>query len=306
MRARNKREDRSRRDAERRAESRRSRMQSAGAVVGQQKHLEEAPVSPRKVSKRKITNPSTEPKRAPVDNKGSLRFILKTLILSFFASLAALSGLPIVGHGWSVGGLIPLAIAVGVAFSLRRNREYISYPVKVTAVLSALVITSVTLLGVHNQVYIEDQPVLRNSNAEKSVRLADRIVADLIVIEQNQKLLNLPAEQARGLGDLYKAAVDQDLKIAARWNPAVATDVPLPGFVDVFRLVNQVSDLQARALGEVQDDLLQPDPARQQRISEMRSTIIELLTGPEGAAVTLARTVAPLGIELSVGTGDGS
>lgn len=309
--------ERARRDAERRASERRARLEAAGAFGAppstpaplpprQDTNPRQAPIPPTLGAQQLTTQPNSLQAHAVShhDHPGSppRRFTITGLALLFSLSsaLAALSGLPIAGHGWSPVGFVPAAVSAGTGYFLIRALSRSGFGSKVVASIIMLLTATVSVLGVTQQVMVQDRPVLRNSTEDRASRLAEKVLFDLQVLEENGKLLDLPFEQARGIDSLYEAAIRQDLDIAARWNPAVNSEVPLPGFSTVFDLVNRLADLQARTLGMYRDDLRQPDTARQQEIAENRVAIIELLVGPNGAAATLADTVRPLGIELSV------
>ena len=156
------------------------------------------------------------------------------------------------------------------------------------------------LVGSTSQVVVGGTVQLKGSVGDRSQRLAVALLNDMLILEGNQKLLNLPAEQARGVFDHYAEASAQSADIAPKWNPVVAKDVPLPGFVQVLSQVNEAADLQARALVAYADDLQQPDPARYQQVVAMRERVIALLAGESGAAALLDTTVAPLGIKLKI------
>lgn len=319
MSANDKNQERARREAERRASERRSRLEAAGAFGTPSASAAPRPTEPAPPQRPHPAQSSVGPSIAParpgsvdsfveaprsVDTGIRVHFPgavpLLSVAFALSAAMTVLASLPVAGHGWSPVGLIPGAAAFGTGYLLRRALTDAGFGARVFTVTVVVVTTLIAVLGTTQQVVVQDRPVLRNSTEDRSYRLANRIVYDLKVLEENGKLLDLPAEQARGVANLYEAAIAQDLAIAARWNPATAGDLPLPGFATVFDLVNRLADLQARTLGSYRDDLQQPDPARQQGIAEARVLIAGLLTGPEGAAVTLANTVAPLGIELSV------
>jgi hypothetical protein len=321
MSANDKNQERARREAERRASERRARLEAAGAFGSPTPPAAPGPTEPPHPSAQRPlpTQPPAGQPVVPVRHDGIAAHLepsrthdtglrvgfpgavpLLSIAFAVSAAMTVLTGFPVAGHGWSPVGLVPAVAAAGTGYLLRRALAGAGFGARTFAVTAAAVTALIAVLGVSEQVVVQDRPVLRNSIEDRSYRLASRIVYDLKVLEENGKLLDLPAEQARGVANLYEAAIAQDLEIAARWNPATAGELPLPGFATVFDLVNRLADLQARTLGSYRDDLQQPDPARQQGIAEARVQIAELLTGPEGAAVTLANTVAPLGIELTV------
>lgn len=174
---------------------------------------------------------------------------------------------------------------------------------RVVAIVVTLVTFTSYAAGSLTQIVVDGQVQLRGSVGDRTYRLAKEVLSDMLILEENQRLLELPPEQARGVFELYAEAAAQSSGIAARWNPATAGDVPLPGFVTVFEKLNEAADLQARTLLAYADDLQQPDTARQQRIVQTRARISDLLTGEQGAVSELGSTIAPLGITLTVENG---
>lgn len=313
---------RERREAEVRAEQRRAHLLSAGAMGDAPTP---APVPPTPTTSPELRQPPMgRPSQPPVSQPANTQYPLNlapmdesprrynfpaastvvplaAIACSVGISLAALSGLPVTGHSWSIAGFIPLIAGVAGGYVL--VRAWFSSPVasRVLAASMLLLAPIAAVAGATSQVTVAGKPVLHGSAADRSSRLAASILSDLYTLEDNQKLLNIPDEQARGLSSVLTAAVTQDSEIAARWNPATAKDLPLPGFNAVFDIVNRTADLQARTISLRIADLQQADSARQQAISDQRDQIMFLLTGDAGAAALLARTVAPLGIKLDGG-----
>ena len=159
-------------------------------------------------------------------------------------------------------------------------------------------------VGVFSQVVVDGQAQLIGSQLDRAQRINDDILNDMYILENNQKLLELPLEQARGLAPSYQEAISTGLSIAAKWNPATASNLPSPGYLPVFRKVNTAADLQASALGLYIANMSEYDNARQEQIISSRSEIYSLLSGQQGAATLLSETATTLGLTLNLQRGN--
>ena len=227
--------------------------------------------------------------------------VLLAITASVSIGLAVIGGTPVLGGGWDLVGAAPVLPALATGWFLYPRIALGSLAVRMVSAVVTVGIASAFILGATTQASVDGRPVRSGSVEDRSSRLATELLADLLTVEDNQRLLDLAPEQGRGVLGLYEQAAEQSAFIASKWNPVIRKDAPLPGFVEVFSLINQAGDLQARTLIAYRDDLNQPDAARQQQIAQSRQTIMGLLAGPNGAAAKLAATVAPIGITLTGG-----
>lgn len=214
------------------------------------------------------------------------------------AGMAMTVGTPVVGGGWSLWGLalgLGSILFGGLAMNAWRHANLSG---RLLAVFAAAVVLSSFALGSLNPVIVDGHPVRSGSAADRSSRLSNELISDMLTLEDNGALLALPAEQGRGILGLYEQAAIQSSEIAAKWNPAVRSKAPLPGFTMVFSLVNQAADLQAQTLRAYAIQIQEPSATRATEIDRARSRIAELLAGPGGAVRQLSSTVEPIGIEI--------
>jgi len=293
-----------RRDAQRRAESRRRSLEHK--LDGSE--MQGLPRLPQEPPMRSLADVEAESSRRPARRQplpwvASL-VVVTGVVLTVLGVLFAVSGgTPVFSGSWEPAQFGWLVLPVVGAVAVIRSWSRVTTRTKVAAVALAVVTFTSFTTGSLTQIVVDGQVQLRGSVGDRTYRLAKAVLADMLVLEENQRLLELPSEQARGVFDLYAQAAAQSGGIAARWNPAIAGEVPLPGFVSVFDKLNKAADLQAQALLLYADDLQQPDPARLQRVVAARTRISELLTGDEGAVKELGSTIAPLGISLTVENG---
>jgi|LauGreSuBDMM15SN_2_FD.fasta_scaffold01841_2 hypothetical protein len=300
-------DDRRRRDAERRAQARREsldRKLRGDLENGAQPLPSESPLrsladaenaKPRQVRRR--------PRFVLTTARAALLATGSSVVATVALSLAVTAGTPLFSGKWQAAGALWLIPGALGAYGATLFGSMASKIGKAIAIVVAVSLAASFVAGSTSQVVVDGSAQLRGSVGDRTQRLATALLNDMLVIEENQRLLELPDEQARGVYDLYAVAAAQSADLAAKWNPAVNADVPLPGFVQVLELVNGAADLQSRALIAFADDLNQPDPARKQQVLAMRDQVTALLAAEDGAARLLAQTVEPLGIVLNVENG---
>jgi hypothetical protein len=158
-------------------------------------------------------------------------------------------------------------------------------------------------IGAFNQNKINNKPVLINTTQDRSYKLANQLLTDLLTLEDNQKLLGVSKSQGRGISSLYIQAAKQSEDISKKWNPLVNGNPPLPGFIEVFTKINKAADLQSQELTIYYNLLQQSDAKSEQQLVLMENEYSELVYSNSGAIVKLVSTVKPLGIKLEVGHG---
>lgn len=285
------------RDAQRRAEQRRAAWESAqhesppgsvGPVYGP------LPATPKPWAS---VGPAPMAAR-DVSGLAAAQFFACALVAALCVVLSVTTTTPLLTGNWDYRGLGFLLLAGAATAGAVQAWPAASGKSRFVTAFTVFLMVVSSGAGLVAPVVVDGRLQLHGSTAYRAERMAFDMLADMRVVEENQALLNLPAEQARGVASLFEAAAQQDASIAARWNPAIIGEVPLPGFVEVARLLNQAADLQASALLAARSNLEQFDPQREQQVLQSGQRVIELLTGPQGAAAALGRTVAPLGIEL--------
>jgi len=299
--------ERRRRDAERRAQMRRNSIDSKlrgeldkGAKPLPNEYPLRSLADAENIKKKKnVQRPQFSLNKVQAATLGTI----SSVVGSFGLIFAITATTPIFSGEWNPKGVIWLALCGMGIYSSIFFAKMSTKIGKFFTVAVGLLIATAFAAGVVSQVVVDGSAQIRGSVSDRSQKLATALINDMLIIEENQKFLELPDEQARGVYNLYGRAATQSAEIAAKWNPATNAEIPLPGFAAVLILVNGAADLQSRALIAFADDLNQPDPARKQEVLEMRDQINTMLSSEGGAARLLAKTVEPLGIVLTVEKG---
>lgn len=230
----------------------------------------------------------------------SIFFPIFTTLAAFLVVWGVVASTPLVSGSWDWTGLSLILISllfIYLAALVYRSAGVFS---KIASAVVSLLIIVFAAGGALTQVVVDGEAQLAGSTLDKAQRINELIVEDMFTLEDNQKLLELPLEQARGIIPLYEKAINDNLVIAATWNPAIASDLPAPGYLTVYQKVNAAADLQASALSLFLSNMEQYDNARQERIVLSRSEVTSLLSGPEGAATILNSTSSSLGLSLDL------
>lgn len=279
---------REQREAERRAADRKQSLDSAmSATRG-------------RVNNQRVDTTSQHTGEVMIEGRTAAAFIVVgAVVASVAGGLAVTAGTPVGGNGWGVWGLVLGFVAILFAGLTVNAWSHSNTKGKVASVCLAGVIIASFAIGSTSQVIVDGHPVRSGSVADKSSRLSNELVSDMLTLEDNGALLGLPTEQGRGILGLYEEAAVQSSEIAAKWNPALRGSAPLPGFVAVFSLINQAADLQAQTLRAYAIQIQEPSSTRAGEIDRAKAKIAQLLAGPQGAVAQLSSTVKPIGIDIA-------
>jgi hypothetical protein len=293
-----------RRDAQRRAKLRRESLEQK--IEGSDSNgFARLPKDPPLRSLADAENRGKEkPHRKYKRKMASAWLLVFGMIISVSGLLFTVSGAtPVFTDNWRPINFSWLLLSISGLFLIYHNWSLTTTRAKVAVCILGTIILSSFIAGSYSQIVIDGEVQLRGSVGDKSYRLAKQIMVDIVILDENRKLLDLPAEQARGVFDLYLQAAEQSGAIAARWNPATKEEAPLPGFISIFDKLNESADLLAQALLLYSEDLQQSDTARLQKIIATNARVNEILFGINGAVSDLSSTIAPLGIGLTVENG---
>lgn len=234
--------------------------------------------SKKKASKAKPIKKSATKKaeRVEKDANPKVKVITYTVLLSLTILATLMLGAPILGREadvtfLTVGGILALLF-------LERLWNWVPKASRKTSTISILVAVIFLAFfgaGLKTQVVIDAQAYPVWSDTAKAYRISEDVYADLLTMRENDRYLELPADQARTYSNEITAAATNSLKIADKWNPASAGELPSPDFLNVYRDVNAAAVAQGQALELLSQDLLQPDPSRQSNIATKRVASVE-------------------------------
>lgn len=294
---------RSRREAERRAAATRAAYEAAirkpapSVTTPVTKGSKKVPKKLKKINNVTSVKPPKEAKEPSPGRRLSFYGIAFTLT----ALATVMLGAPILGQetNWKYLG-------VGIAVSLMLfERVWHWTPLASTGVrtfaIGFMVLMSIFFtVGVLNQVEIDGKAYPVWSDTAKAYTLSEEIYADLLIIRENDRYLELPSEQARTYSNEIKIATTTSLEIANKWNPSVERELPNEEFLVVLRDINAAADAQAQALDLLSQDLLQPDVSRQSNISTKRAASVESVTD---AILYLRQATGPYGFDPIISKG---
>lgn len=180
---------------------------------------------------------------------------------------------------WVAGGAATAALAA--AQTLRAWARGLTRQVGAGLAVAGVLVAA-CLVGLSTQVVIGGQVQLTTSDTAEAVRLTEEALTALDVLRGNQLLLNLPAEQAAALLGTYDAAIEQNRRLAERWNPATAGELPGEGFVSVFAELNRASVRQAEALAGFSMNINNPADSIAAEVAVLRAALEAQLTPGSG------------------------
>jgi hypothetical protein len=188
--------------------------------------------------------------------------------------IALVGGTPAVSGTWSWSWVVAAGVvALGAAAqSLRAWNHGARRPVAFAGVGGALMVLA-CVVGLATQVVVDGQAQLDTSETAAAVRLTDEARAALEVLRGNQALLGLPVEQATALLGLYDDAIRQDLRLAERWNPATAGELPGEGFEAVHIELNRAAVRQADALAGFSLNVKSPADSIAAELARLRALL---------------------------------
>lgn len=193
-------------------------------------------------------------------------------------------------------GLLSLSVIGFVHFNFKKYKKGLLILLWVGFAFVGLAM----LVGKTSTTFIQNKPVLVNSTADKTYKLANGVLSDLLTLEDNQKLLRLSLSEARGVPDLYIKASKQSAYISKKWNPALAKNLPAPGLMEVYVKINKAADQQSEALALFYNLLQQQDSNSLEKLKLLEASYMELMYGSDGAVNSLKKAVSPFGIVLEV------
>ena len=233
--------------------------------------------------------------------RGVALLVACTPVVTAFVLIGTASvALPMFGGNWNpvalAGGLVLSAgasIGTWKAFTAIAPRRWPA----VAGLAAALVILGSFGAGLATQAVVDGHAQLAGSYGDRVYRSGQEILADADVLTTTQRLLRLPAEQARSLVGTFDAAMVQDVEMEARWNPATAGTIEPVSLAVAYQRINLAAVQQGIALAAQKQNLLSPDPQLAATVASAYAAVEALVgTGPESVSAAVRAAYAEAGL----------
>jgi hypothetical protein len=227
--------------------------------------------------------------------RGWLRVAIGSLLVIAGSVVAFTFALPTFGHDWEPVWLAPAAVLYGIGlWVLWAWKHHSTRRAWRASVAVAMVASLLYGYGAFTQVVVNGVPYWSGSYQAQAYRLGSEMVRDLLRIDALDAYIVMPDSQARSYRAELLRGRDEMTSIADRWNPAERR-VP-SAYEPVLRHLNAASSAAAQAADLRAANLIEPDAARANQVTQLRAAYYQEVLA---AGQALGNAAAADGIDLS-------
>ena len=189
----------------------------------------------------------------PVDEPQTQTSAVVAVAAAVVAAAAAMTtigmGLPVWGHGWQPGWLLPAgSVTVAAAAVTGRHRTACSTKLQGAVGTVAAMLLAAFVWGAATSIVIDGEVVADTSDIAGAWKLTQKASDDLATIRNYDELLTIDVPQARSRFNEYEAAETVLRRISAQWAATDPGKLPDPQFIDLARAVASAANFNGDAV----------------------------------------------------------
>ena len=234
------------------AEQRRQKQRAAAYKQQRQAQQTQQPVQTGQAS------PANKPAAQP-----NAMVAVTASAVAVVAAMAVIGmGMPLWGHGWQPGWLLPAASVTAAAVAVGgRHRQACSVKLQAAVAAVSATLLAAFIWGAATSIVIDGEVVADTSGTAAAWKLAQKAGEDLATIQGYDELLAIDVPQARSRFSEYEPAETTLRRISAQWAATDPGKLPDPQFIDVARAVASAANFNADAVAGRSRLLIEADSA---------------------------------------------